>query len=252
MVDIEVKKLKDMDLQGGTIIEGLPGVGLVGTIAATYLIDFLKLDQICAFDSELFPPISMIYAKKPKFPARIYASKKHKIGVFLTEFTPLPQLHRPIAKKLLEWCRDQGCRRILSMEGLPSDVKCNNEEDMEKISSKVVGIGSTDAARSQLAKAKIEPLETGMIYGVSGVLLNYGRWENFDVITILAEACAELPDALASAKLLESLDKLLPDIKIETKPLYEESKKLEEYLKTLRKQAEKPLPDSQDYKNMYR
>lgn len=252
MIDIEVKKLKDMNLQGGTIIEGSPGVGLVGTIAATYLIDYLKLDQICAFDSELFPPVSMIYAKKPKFPARIYASEKHKIGIFLTEFTPLPQLHRPIAKKLLDWCKDKGCTRIVALEGLPSEVECQKEEDLGKISSKVVGIGSTDAARGQLTKAKIESLETGMIYGVSGVLLNYGRWEKFDVITILAEACAELPDALASAKILEALDKLLPDIKIDTKPLYEESKKLEEYLKTLRKQAEKPLPDSQGYRDMYR
>ena len=252
MIDIEVKKLKDMNLQGGTIIEGSPGVGLVGTIAATYLIDYLKLDQICAFDSELFPPVSMIYAKKPKFPARIYASEKHKIGIFLTEFTTLPQLHRPIAKKLLDWCKDKGCTRIVALEGLPSEVECQKEEDLGKLSSKVVGIGSTDAARGQLTKAKIESLETGMIYGVSGVLLNYGRWEKFDVITILAEACAELPDVLASAKILEALDKLLPDIKIDTKPLYEESKKLEEYLKTLRKQAEKPLPDSQGYRDMYR
>lgn len=74
MSGIEIRKFKDIDLKGATIIEGFPSVGLVGTIVATYLIDYLKLDQICAVDSEGFPPTSMIYVTKPKFPARIYAS----------------------------------------------------------------------------------------------------------------------------------------------------------------------------------
>ena len=252
MFDIEVKKFKDIDLEDGTIIEGSPGVGLVSIIAATHLVDFLKLDQICAFDSESFPPTSMIYASKPKFPARIYADSKHKIGVFLSEFTPIAPLHRPMALKLLDWCIEQKIRRIVSIEGLPSNIKCKPGESMDKIETKVFGIGSTDKARKELKDAKIENLETGMIYGVSGVLLNEGRWKNYDVITILAEACIDLPDSIAAAKILESIDKLIPEIKIETKPLYEESKKLEEYLRTLRKQAGTPQPETQPYRDMYR
>jgi uncharacterized protein len=252
MFEIEVKKFKDVNLENGTIIEGSPGVGLVSSIAATHLVDFLKLDQICAFDSEAFPPTSMIYASKPKYPARIYADSKHKIGVFLSEFTPIPQLHRSMALKLMEWCKEQKIRRIVSMEGLPSDIKCLPTEPIEKIETKVFGIGSTDQARKEIKKAKIDALETGMIYGVSGVLLNEGRWNNYDVITLLAEACVDIPDSMAAAKILEAIDKLIPEIKIETKPLYEESKKLEEYLKTLRKQAETPQPETQPYKDMYR
>jgi len=251
MLKIEVKKFKDMNLENGTIIEGSPGVGLVSSIAATHLVDFLKLDQICAFDSEAFPPTSMIYASKPKFPARIYANTKHKIGVFLSEFTPISRVHRPMALKLMEWCKEQKIRRIVSMEGLPSDIKCIPGEQTEKIETKVFGIGSTNNARKELKDANIEQLESGMIYGISGVLLNEGRWNNYDVITILAEACIDLPDSIAAAKILEALDKLIPEIKIETKPLYEESKKLETYLKTLRKQAEKPEQETQPYTDMY-
>lgn len=251
MLDIEIKKFKDMNLEGGTIIEGSPGVGLVSSIAASYLIDYLKLDQICAFDSEAFPPTSVIYASKPKFPARIYASNKHKIGVFLTEFTPLPTMVRSIAIKLMDWCNEQKIRRIISMEGLPLDVECKPGESIENIKTNVFGVGSTDKARKELKDAKIESIETGIIHGVSAVLLNEGRWKNYDIITILAEACINLPDSMAAAKILEAVDKLIPEIKIETKPLYAESKKLENYLKTLRKQAEKHQPDSASYKNMY-
>ncbi len=248
MVEIETRKFKDMDLKGGTILEGFPGIGIVGPIAATYLIDYLKMDQICALDSEDFPPTSMVYASKPKFPARIYANSEHKIGLFLSEFTPSPKLHRPIAKKLLTWAKEQQCKKFICMEGLPSEAGDELKgEETRKID--VFGVGSTDFARNELKKAGIKNLESGMIYGISGVLLNEGRWENFYVITLLAEAYLDMPDALAAARILEALDKLMPNIKIDTKPLLEQSKKFEEHLKGLRRQAEPPVKEP--YKAMY-
>lgn len=237
LLDIEIKKFKNMNLEGGTIIEGFPSVGLVSTIVATYLIDYLKLDQICALDSNGFPPTSMIYASKPKFPARIYGSNKHKIGVFLSEFTPPPHLYRPIARKLLEWCKEKRCKRIISTEGLPSKKKFKEEDNIHKIETRVYGIGSTDKARRELTVANIEQLNMGMIYGLAGVLLNEGRWGNFDIIAILAEAHSDIPDAHAAAKILETLDLLMPNLRIETTPLYQEAKRFEEQLKLLREQA---------------
>lgn len=246
MFTVEIRKFKDMSLEGGTIIEGFPSVGLVSTIVATYLIDYLKLDQICALDSEGFPPTSMIYAAKPKFPARIYASSQHKLGVFLSEFTPSPLLYRPIARKLLEWCKEQCCKRIISTEGLPSKVKFKEGSNTHKIKTRVYGIGSTDRARRELTVANIEQLHVGMIYGLAGVLLNEGRWENFDIITILAEVYPQrIPDAYAAAKILETLDKLMPNLNIEIDPLYQESKRFEEHLKSLREQAKSPESDFQ-------
>jgi uncharacterized protein len=248
MVEIEIRKFKDMNLKDGTILEGFPGVGLVSAIAATYLIDLLELDQICALDSGDFPPTSMVYASKPKFPARIYGSSEHKIALFLSEFTPSVELNRPIAKTLFGWAKEQQCNRFICMEGLPTK-SMNRAEGEGTRDINVFGVGSTDDARKELKKAKIEQLEAGMIYGVSGVLLNEGRWEDFDVITLLAEAFEEIPDALAAAKILESLDKLMPNIKIDTKPLLEQSRKFEEHLRGLRKQVEPPLKEP--YKAMY-
>lgn len=243
MAVIEIRKFKEMDLKDATIIEGFPSVGLVSTIVATYLIDYLKLDQICAVDSEAFPPTSMVYAMKPKFPARIYACSERKIGVFLAEFTPAPLLHRPLAKKLLEWCKQQQCSRIISPEGLPSERLCLERKGGAK-TTQVYGVGSTENARKDLQNAGIEQLKMGMIFGVGGVLLNEGRWENFDVITLLAEACADIPDSLAAAKILEAIDGLMPHLNIETKPLYQQSKKVEDQVKSLRKQAEVSQTDS--------
>ena len=249
MINIEIRKFKDVDLKGGTIIEGFPNIGLVSSIVATHLIDLLELDQICALESDAFPPTSMIYAKKPKFPARIYASSKYKIGVFLAEFTPSSYLHRPIALKLLEWCKEQECKRIIATEGLPQPTECKTNSK-NKMNTKVFAIGSTDNTRKELNRLKIDQLEAGMLYGVSGVLLNEGRWQNFDVITILADACPDIPDAIAAAKILEVINVLLPDITIESKPLYDQAKKFEKQIRDLRKQVEPLHPEP--YRDMYR
>src|SRR5438046_3763887 len=66
------------------------------------------------------PSLSMIYAKKPKFPARVYASKVPKLAIFICEM-PLPMgTHRPVAYTLLKWAKDHGCRQIVPLEGLPA------------------------------------------------------------------------------------------------------------------------------------
>ncbi|MEE9223576.1 MAG: PAC2 family protein [Thermoplasmata archaeon] len=230
-IEIEIRKFKDMNLTGGTVLEAFPSVGLVSTIASSYLISTLDLDQICALESEHFPPMSMVYATKPKFPARIYAREDLKLAVFISEFPPHTMLHRPLAKRLLSWSMDQGCRRILSLEGLPKPGSHDVEPELK-------GVGSIDAARAELEKSGIEQMKIGMIPGVSGVLLNEGRWVGFNVISLLADAIPDNPDAFAAAKLVEGINKRIPEIDIESEPLLKRAAEMENYINTLREQAE--------------
>ncbi len=231
MAVVEVRTLKEVDLKGGIVVAAFPSVGLVSTISATYLIQMLPVDQVCALESEDFPSVSMIYAKKPKFPARVYASPGHKLAIFICEM-PLPsRIHRSVAYTLLDWAKKQGCKEIISLEGLPM------EGDAPSAGPAVWGVGSTDRARAELDKHKIAQLETGMIAGVTGVLLNEGRWRNSDVMALLAEARADLPDAHAAVSLVHALDELLEDVTVDLGPLQEQAKQLEEFLQRLKQQA---------------
>ena len=249
MALVEVRTLKEVDLKGGTIVAAFPSVGLVSTISATYLIQMLPVDQVCALESEDFPSVSMIYAKKPKFPARVYASAQHKLAIFICEM-PLPtRIHRPVAYTLMEWAKKQGCRRIISLEGLPmeGEAPAGGQPD-------IWGVGSTDQARAELDKHKIPQLETGMIAGVAGVLLNEGRWRKVDVIALLAEARPDLPDAHAAVSLVHALDELLEDITVDLGPLQQQARQLEEFLQKLKQQAapaagaKEPTPPTDMYR----
>ena len=41
---IEIKLVKDVDMKGATLIEGFPGIGLVGPMAVSYIIDKLNME----------------------------------------------------------------------------------------------------------------------------------------------------------------------------------------------------------------
>jgi uncharacterized protein len=237
MSDVEVRTFKEIDLQGGTIVEAFPSVGLVSTIAASYMIAQLGLDQVCALDSNGFPPLSMIYARKPKFPARVYADGQRRFAVFICE-VPLPtRMHRPVANCLLDWAKEQGARRIVSLEGLPLP----KEETKEEIH--VWGVGSTEAAREDLEAGGVAQLETGMIAGVSGVLLNEGRWRGFNVISLLAEARPYMPDAFAAMRLVEVVDRFLTEIEVDLGPLEAQARAIEGQLRTMREEAKPAMAE---------
>jgi len=74
--DIKIYELKRVDLKGATVIDGFPSVGLVSSIAANYLINMLKMEQIGIMDSMYFPTVSLVRDGIPQNPVRIYASER--------------------------------------------------------------------------------------------------------------------------------------------------------------------------------
>jgi len=244
--DVEIRTFEDVDLKGGTVVAAFPSVGMVSTIATTYLIMRLPVDQVCALDSADLPALSMIYAKKPKFPARVYADRKAKLAIFLCE-VPLPgRAMRPIAHALLRWSQAHGARQIVTLEGLPSEALLGEG------GPSVWGVGSTDRARAELDRRKVPQLETGMIAGVSGILLNEGRWQSYDVIALLAEARPNQPDAIAAVALTKALDELLPELEVDLVPLQEQARVLEEHLRRLKVQARPAVAPETETGGMYR
>ncbi|MCI0563833.1 MAG: PAC2 family protein, partial [Nitrososphaera sp.] len=89
MVDhnIEIRKLKDVNLKGGIVIDGFPSAGLANAIASECLIHSLKTEFVAVLDSTSFPALSIIRGAAPSFPARIYANEELKLGIFVSELS---------------------------------------------------------------------------------------------------------------------------------------------------------------------
>jgi len=263
MSDIRIFELKKTNLRGATVIDGFPSIGLVSSIVANYLVNALELEQIGIMDSNFFPSISLIRNAQPLNTVRIYASERvrgtdeedvDQIVVFISEFQPPPNLIKPISSAILDWIQEQRCSMLISPEGLviereEEEMELPSEEDEkpqeeidEDIESKIknlelFGVGSTPGARNLLDKHDISPFIEGVITGVAGVLLNEGKRRDFDVVSLLAEAHSNYPDARAAARIIEVLDRLVLNIHIDSKPLYKEAEAIELQIKSIRSQA---------------
>jgi len=262
--DIRIFELKKTNLRGATVIDGFPSIGLVSSIVANYLVNALELEQIGIMDSNFFPSISLIRKAQPLNTVRIYASERvtghdqdevDQIVVFISEFQPPPNLIRPIASAILDWIQEQRCSMLISPEGLVIERgdeeggegespfgASMSAEDMEANGAEghaveLFGVGSTDSARKLLEDHHINLFQEGVITGVAGVLLNEGKRRDFNVISLLAEAHSNYPDARAAAKIIEVLDRLVLNIHIDPKPLYKEAEQIEQQIKSIRSQA---------------
>ena len=238
MDDVEIIDFEEMDLNNASVIAGFPSIGLVSTIVANYLIDALGLKQIGEINSPHFPTLSVVHTGEPLSPVRIYAGKlqnSQRLVVFVSEFKPKPNLINAISNAIMDWVKKKKCKLLISPEGMVVEGKNAEQESMID----AYAIGSTENARQMLADSKIPQFKNGIIAGVSGVLLNKGKQEKFDVVSILSEAHPNYPDARAAASALTVIGNII-GVEINVGPLYEEAERIEKQLQKFHKQA-KPM-----------
>lgn len=231
MAPVQIHEFEPVEAEGAHVIAAFPCVGLVSTIAANYLIEELDLKEVGVVDGPAFPTICVVEGGEPKNPVRIYAGtydteakKDRKLIVFLSEFQPNPDLVRPVAEAIIRWSRDKKAALVVSPEGLLMEGEGNEGETVN-----VYAVGSTPNARELLQNAVAPVFQDGIVAGVTGILLNMGRRDNFDVIGILAEAQKEYPDARSAATVIELLADMV-DADVDVSRLRDEAEDFEEHI----------------------
>jgi uncharacterized protein len=239
--DIEIIEYKETDLSNSMLVVAFPTVGLISSIAGHFVIDSLELDEIGTITSSYFMPATVIHKANPSPPVRIYAGKKmcgpedtcEQLAVIISEFMPPMEIIKPLVDKIFEWSDKKDCKIITALEGTHA---------LGDRKGRVYGIGSTPAMKAVLKRYNIEQTMEGMITGVTGVLLYNGVILKRDVICLLSEAHVSYPDSRAAGNLLEKLDVILPGIKIDPKPLYEEADMIERKIRAFMEQSKPTAP----------
>ena len=147
--EVEVVIKKKADLEGYTLVEGFPGIGLVGTIAAGYLAEKHGTDCIGYVVSKKFPPMASIHKGKPMFPARIYIDKKNKMVMLFSEFVVPAETVYDIAQSILDWAEGSKIKMIISLAGMTSRGIETKPE--------VYGISSNEEMTKLLSKNNVKP-----------------------------------------------------------------------------------------------
>jgi uncharacterized protein len=254
---VRIYEIKRVDVEGAIVIDGFPSVGLVSSIVANYLVDTLQMEQIGIVESPAFPTVSLVRNGIPQHPVRIYSGRPKpghvdlgvdKIVAFVSEFHPSPGVILPLATAILDWAQEQRCSLLVSPEGLVVEsgpgAPRRGRGGLSDV--KVFGIASTRRARDLYIDPNTIPFTEGVITGIAGVLLNEGRRRGFDVLTFLAEAQADYPDARAAAKVIETINRILLHSPLDPVPLYAEAERIEQQLLQIqRRAAERARPEGQ-------
>ncbi|MHC1599319.1 MAG: PAC2 family protein, partial [Candidatus Methanospirareceae archaeon] len=65
---VRIVEEEGVEYENPIVIEGLPDMGLVGTIAASFIVEKLDYKEIGHIESDLFPPVMVIHDGKLKNP----------------------------------------------------------------------------------------------------------------------------------------------------------------------------------------
>ncbi len=223
---IEIKTYEPPNVKGYTLIEGFPGAGLVGPMAASYLIEKLGMKKIGYIESDLFPPIAAVHDSEPMHTARLYSDAKNKLVVVLSEFTVPQSVIYQLSNELLSFVRKNGIVKIISIGGMPSQSPGDNAY-----------IISTDSEATRKAVQKgLKQVHEGVIAGVSALLITGAKEFGIPTTDLLVEINPLVMDPKYAQVAIEGLTKLT-GISVDLGELEEEAKEVESKVRDIMKKA---------------
>lgn len=228
---LELRKLKNVNLKGGVVLDGFPSIGLANAIASECLVHTLKTELVAIVDSPAFPPLSIIRSALPNFPARVYANEELNLAMFVSELNLDVSMFRPAARLMLEWALDSNCDLVVSASGIPYE---EGEAAADASRPDVYAVGSTPQALKIAAEAGIPPALSGSVTGIPAILLNEGSWRNYNVIVLLVKVVRTAPDFKAGAAVAEALARIAPGAKCDVPTLLKQAQVMEKTLKKLK------------------
>ncbi|MFH1396685.1 MAG: PAC2 family protein [archaeon] len=206
--------------KGVRIIEGFPGFGLIGTIATEFLMEHLQTEKIGIIEMDEVPAMVAIHQNKIIEPISIHYNKKYNL-VLIHAINIGKDLGWKLAEVIAEMAKILEAKEIISLEGVGSP---NTSE------SRVFYYSSAGTTTSKKLKGIANPLNEGIIVGVTGALLS--KDISTPVLALFAEAKSNLPDSKAAAEIIRALD-AYAGLAIDPKPLERQAKDFEAKLKKI-------------------
>jgi len=237
MKETLIKELTRLDLNDPILIEGLPGLGLVGRIAIRYLIRRLKAEKFA-------------YLYSPHFPYFVLVSKKGNVrllrGTFhfwknregkndLVFFTGDSQAQTiegqyEISDRILDFAKRYGVKMVVTLGGYRIEAK-----DKPKV---IAAATNSELLNKALqARAMISPMGSPIV-GTAGLILGLARFKRMDALCLLGETRGYLPDPRAAKGVLEVLQGIL-GFDVDLSSLDEEIAKADKMVTRLQKIEEK-------------
>jgi uncharacterized protein (TIGR00162 family) len=226
-----------VELKNPILIEGLPGLGLVGKIATRYLIKQLSAKRFAYLYSPHFPYFVLVSRKgSVRLLRGTFCFWKNQSGendlVFFTGDSQAQTIEGQyeISDCILDFAEQHKVKIIVTLGGYRMEVK-----DKPKV---MVAAANQELLNKALqAKAVLSSMGSPIV-GTAGLILGLACFKKIDALCLLGETRGYLPDPKAAKSVLEVLKTML-GINVDLAGLDEEIAKSDKMITRLQKIEEK-------------
>ena len=231
MDELEIDAVAELDLDDPVLVEGLPGVGHVGSLAVEHLLEELEGESTLVrrvYSREFPPQVSVEDGVSELTCAELYAVSV-PVGRDLLLLTGDHQAgtnagHYVLTDAFLDVAEEFGASEVYALGGVPTGELIDEYA--------VVGAVSDESRLEPLEEAGVEFREdepAGGIVGVSGLLLGLGERRGFDAACLMGETSGYLVDPKSARAVLEVLEELL-GFELDYETLDERADEMEEVI----------------------
>jgi uncharacterized protein (TIGR00162 family) len=233
MDESTINLLKKPRLKKPVLIEGLPGMGYVGKLAAEHLVEELGAKKFAEMRSPHFPhhvqiePDGIIRLAKNEF-YHAHADGKDVVVLVGDAQATSPEGHYETTNKILDLAEQLKVSQIFTLGGYATGR-------YSKRKPQVIGVASHEELMSIFRERGVKIEEgTGPIIGASGLLLELGKLRKMKGTCLLGETHGMLVDHRAAQSVLETLTDIL-GIKVDMNKLEQRAKKTEKLIGRIQK-----------------
>ncbi|ACJ15724.1 hypothetical protein, conserved [Thermococcus onnurineus NA1] len=249
-------------LRDPVFIEGLPGIGLVGKLAAEHLIQELEAVKFAELYSPhfmhqvLIKKNSVVELMKNEFYYWKNPDENGRDLIIITGDQQVPPTDSPghfeVVGKMLDFVSEFGVREIITMGG----YQVPELQGEPKVLAAVTHEELVEYYKAKLEGCQVEVVwredEGGAIVGAAGLLLGMGKLRSMYGISLLGESLGYIVDAKAAKSVLSAVTKIL-GIELDMTALDERAKETEEILRKVQEmqramleQTMPPTPEEED------
>ena len=239
-----IREFKPVEAKNPILIEGLPGLGLVGKIAVSYLIKQLRAEKFAYLYSPHFPYFVLVNKKGSVRLLRgaFYYAKNPAGTNDILLFTGDSQSQTiegqyEIAEKMLTFAKKYNVQTIVTIGGYRMESQGK---------PKVIVAGTNQPILDKALAAGATVSSTGSpIVGTAGLILGLARFKKIDALCLLGETRGYLPDPLAARSVIEVLKNMF-NLSIDLAGIDDEVSKADKMVVRLQRIEEKRAVQSEE------
>ncbi len=203
MKETYIKEFEEIQPNNPVLIEGLPGLGLVGKIALRYLIKQLKAKKIAYLYSPHFPYFVLVNKKgNVRLLRGVFYYYQNPKGNDILLFTGDSQSQTiegqyEIADCMLDFSEKHGVKSIATIGGYRMEP-----EDKPKV---FIAATNPELLNKALQSGALLSSSGSPIVGTAGLILGLSKFKKMEALCLLGETRGYLPDPLAAKSVLEVL-----------------------------------------------